>query len=95
MRPDVSAYYPFLLYFNQIYGSFIKVFVLFRLDRQRWTRQNTTGAVSGSRRRQLLSRLSSVYMNAIAVTLYVIVIATIVGALPALSLGDLRDMIKP
>lgn len=37
--------YPFLLYFGQIMGAAVKSFVLFRLDRQRWTRQ-----ASGARR---------------------------------------------
>lgn len=31
--------YPFLLYFGQIMGAAVKSFVMFRLDRQRWTRQ--------------------------------------------------------
>lgn len=34
-----SIRYPFLLYFSQIMGAAVKSFVLFRLDRQRWTRQ--------------------------------------------------------
>lgn len=41
-RPRVSVTYPFLLYFNQIYGSMMKTYVFFRLDRQKWTRQKTT-----------------------------------------------------
>lgn len=41
-RPSVSALYPFFLYYNQIVGSLVKTYVLFRLDKQRWTRQNTT-----------------------------------------------------
>ncbi|MDH4441369.1 MAG: glycosyltransferase, partial [Rhizobium sp.] len=28
--------------FNQIFGSIMKVFVFFHLDRQKWTRQKTT-----------------------------------------------------
>ena len=32
--------YPFLLYFGQIVGASVKSYVLFRLDRQRWTRQS-------------------------------------------------------
>lgn len=32
--------YPFLLYFGQVMGAAVKSFVLFRLDRQRWTRQS-------------------------------------------------------
>ncbi len=30
--------HPFVLYFGQISGAMIKTFVLFRLDRQKWTR---------------------------------------------------------
>jgi mannuronan synthase len=32
--------YPFLLYFGQIVGAAVKSYVMFRLDRQRWTRQS-------------------------------------------------------
>ncbi len=35
--------YPFLLYFGQIVGAGVKSFILFRLDRQRWTRQSAAG----------------------------------------------------
>lgn len=40
-RPVLSFYYPFLIYYNQIWGSLIKTYVMFRLDRQSWTRQKT------------------------------------------------------
>lgn len=33
--------YTFLLYFGQIVGAAVKSYVSFRLDRQKWTRQNT------------------------------------------------------
>ncbi len=32
--------YPILLYFGQITGAAVKTYVMFRLDRQRWTRQS-------------------------------------------------------
>ncbi len=35
--------HPFILYFSQISGAIIKTFVLFRLDRQKWTRQGSSG----------------------------------------------------
>jgi len=41
-RPRVSALWPALLYFNQIYGSLVKIYVLSHLNRQKWTRQKTT-----------------------------------------------------
>ncbi|MOA24606.1 hypothetical protein D3C78_1452930 [compost metagenome] len=33
--------YPLILYYNQVLGAMVKVYVFFRLDRQSWTRQNT------------------------------------------------------
>ena len=33
--------HPPILYFGQVVGAAIKTFVLFRLDKQKWTRQNT------------------------------------------------------
>ncbi|MFT5797424.1 MAG: glycosyltransferase Alg8 [Candidatus Azotimanducaceae bacterium] len=35
--------HPFILYFSQVSGAIIKTFVLFRLDRQKWTRQGSGG----------------------------------------------------
>ena len=49
-RSDISGLWPVLLYFNQIYGSLIKIYMLSHLNRQRWTRQKTSFASSASRR---------------------------------------------
>jgi mannuronan synthase len=35
--------FPILLYFSQIAGAITKSFIMFRLDRQKWTRQDTAG----------------------------------------------------
>ena len=43
VRPTISGLYPPLLYYSQVYGALLKTWVLFRLDRQRWTRQNIAG----------------------------------------------------
>lgn len=45
----LSISWPLLIYFNQIYGSFIKVYILNHLYKQKWTRQKTTLRNSGSR----------------------------------------------
>ncbi|MEJ2741459.1 MAG: glycosyltransferase family 2 protein [Gammaproteobacteria bacterium] len=37
----VGPLYPLILYYNQIVGSLMKIYVVFRLDRQSWTRQKT------------------------------------------------------
>ncbi|MDT8857112.1 glycosyltransferase [Paracoccaceae bacterium Fryx2] len=47
--------YPFLLYFSQIVGAAVKSFVMFRLDRQRWTRQT-----AGSAPRPAAARLGNI-----------------------------------
>ena len=49
--------HPFILYFGQVTGSLIKTFVLFRLDRQKWTRQT---AANGSKKAvALMDRMKS------------------------------------
>ncbi len=40
-RKETHWSYPFLLYYGQVYGALIKTYVMFRLDRQKWTRQKT------------------------------------------------------
>lgn len=37
----VGPAFPLMLYFNQIFGSALKIYVFFRLDIQSWTRQKT------------------------------------------------------
>jgi len=61
--------YPFLLYFGQLFGAAIKTSVMFRLDRQRWTRQSTTVARVADAGR--LRAVSSSYMHILAVGLLV------------------------
>lgn len=41
-RHPVDPLYPFVLYYNQIVGSLMKVYSMFHMDQQSWTRQKTT-----------------------------------------------------
>lgn len=82
VRRDVTVYYPLVLYFNQIFGSFIKVFVLFHLDRQKWTRQKTVGSRELSVWRMRWNLWSSRYALATWVVLFIMVVANVTGALP-------------
>lgn len=41
IRGKFSVTWPLLLYFNQVYGSMVKVYILHHIYRQSWTRQNT------------------------------------------------------
>ncbi len=78
-RPMVSVWYVPLLYFNQIFGSFIKILVFFRLDRQRWTRQNTTLKPSDTPIFDRFKRYSSVYVTVVAVAVYLAALAVVTG----------------
>ncbi len=78
-RTHVSAWYPFLLYYNQIMGSLIKTMVLFRLDKQKWTRQNTVLQLNRSSLRERLTQFSSLYMHAFALVVFLGALATLAG----------------
>ncbi|MGH6926083.1 MAG: glycosyltransferase [Propylenella sp.] len=92
VREQVTVYYPFLLYFNQVYGSLIKIYILFRLDRQKWTRQNTSSPRStGAGTYRRFAPLSSAYMHTLALGLLVVSLATVIGVLPLVLPGDIVD----
>lgn len=55
--------FPFLLYFSQLYGALVKSYVLFRLDRQKWTRQSTGIAAVRRTVGQRVVAASSTYMT--------------------------------
>ena len=57
--------YPFLLYFGQLYGALVKSYVLFRLDRQKWTRQSAGGAAMRLTSGERLTAASSIHMHAL------------------------------
>ncbi|WP_213875213.1 glycosyltransferase family 2 protein [Pseudomonas sp. dw_358] len=38
----IGPAYPIILYYNQVMGAMVKIYVFFRLDRQSWTRQPTS-----------------------------------------------------
>jgi glycosyltransferase Alg8 len=72
--------YPFLLYFSQIVGALVKSFILFRLDRQKWTRQDT--ATAGRKKteiRILPSGSLSLYLHGLAVCWLVFGVAWVAG----------------
>ncbi len=80
-RPRVSVFYPFLLYFNQIFGSLVKVHITFRLDRQKWTRQKTTSA-RAAKRPFAAGAAMSTYMHGLSLVAFLTVLAWSVDVLP-------------
>ena len=66
-RPTISGLYPPLIYFGQVYGALLKTYILFRLDRQRWTRQNITFEIRLSPWHARLQNLGSAYLHVLAI----------------------------
>lgn len=58
--------YPVLLYFGQIAGALVKSYILFRLDRQKWTRQSA-GTATILPAGQRLRRAGSAYLHALTI----------------------------
>lgn len=59
----VGPMYPILLYFNQIFGALMKVYVTFRLDRQSWTRQKTVAKQSDDKFQRVFNIYSARLMT--------------------------------
>ena len=86
-RKTVSATYPFLLYYNQVVGSIVKTIILFRLDRQRWTRQKTTANRSMSSIRAKWMTVSSAYMHSLSIVGLVVIVAFLLNILTPIDLS--------
>lgn len=80
-RSVVSPWWPLLLYYNQIVGSFVKLYMVYHLDQQKWTRQKTTLAAADLDWRGRLAKASSPFMLAVASTAFVILLGLSIGAL--------------
>jgi glycosyltransferase Alg8 len=79
VRHKTSWLYPFLLYYNQIYGALIKTYIFFRLNRQSWTRQKTKLITQQSVWKRRLTELSSLAMHSLALLAFICCIGLIAG----------------
>lgn len=79
VRRSIGGLYPLLLYYNQVYGALVKTFILFRLDRQRWTRQNITAPAASLAERW--QRLSSAFVHGLALAALVAAVGFATGLL--------------
>jgi glycosyltransferase Alg8 len=86
VRSTISGLYPLLIYFGQVYGALLKTYILFRLDRQRWTRQNIAARLALSTREARLRSLASLYLHGLAVGVLatLVALATNVLSMPRL-----------
>jgi mannuronan synthase len=84
VRPTIGGLYPLLIYYNQLYGAFLKTYILFRLDRQRWTRQDIAlkAPLPAGRRAAFLRAAGSLYLHVLALAALVAAVAVYAGLLP-------------
>lgn len=80
-RPTISGLYPPLIYFGQVYGALVKTYILFRLDRQRWTRQNIGAGVRLASREARWQGFGSVYLHLLALGTVATAVALTTGLL--------------
>ncbi len=74
----IGPAYPFILYFNQIFGSLVKIYVFFRLDRQSWTRQKTRFSANAASFQQRLNKWSSRVMTFSSVSIFLALVMAMV-----------------
>ncbi|WP_087464616.1 glycosyltransferase family 2 protein [Oleiphilus messinensis] len=75
---NVGPAYPLMLYYNQIFGAIMKIYVFFRLDRQSWTRQPTQLKRNLASFQQWFNRWSSRSMTFSALSLFGAILITLV-----------------
>lgn len=81
VRPTISGLYPPLIYFGQVYGALVKTYILFRLDRQRWTRQNIEVQPVLSAGEARLRNLTSIYLHGLAIGVLATAVALVTNVL--------------
>ena len=92
-RDTISGLYPPLLYFNQVYGALIKTYMLFRLDRQRWTRQQIAAAEpERGRIATFLRNTGSAYIHALALLALFTAVAFLTGLLQLPTFSQLASL---
>jgi glycosyltransferase Alg8 len=82
VRKEVSLWYPFLLWYNQVVGSLIKTFIVCHMQRQKWTRQQTVLRESRSVLRRATAGLVSHYVHVISLSALFVVIAVWIDIIP-------------
>ena len=72
-RKDILPSWPFFLYFNQLVGSFVKIYIWDHLYKQSWTRQKTK-LKTDDMFLQKYRKISSDAMTIIKITFFIIIV---------------------
>ena len=82
-RKQISITWPFFIYFNQIYGSLVKIYMLNHLNKQKWTRQKTTLAQQGSIFERWYQQSSSNISMTAGIAMFITSVAFVIGVFDA------------
>jgi glycosyltransferase Alg8 len=74
----IGPAYPLILYYNQICGALVKIYVFFRLDQQSWTRQKTKLSNEHASYQRWFNNWSSRAMTFSAASIFVAALLTMV-----------------
>lgn len=86
-RLDVT--FPFMLYFNQLAASLVKVYILFRLPIQRWANRGDQRATEGSDSDWRWKRRMAAYLTGFWVSVFVLGVLLFTGSLPGTPMDHL------
>jgi glycosyltransferase Alg8 len=92
-----DGYYPLLLYYNQIVGALVKIHVLFRLDRQSWTRQGIYSSATSSIFARRVRTVWDTYCQGLSIAFLMLFLLFYCGVLhvPPLSMLHVTSSFQP
>ncbi|SOB91589.1 glycosyltransferase Alg8 [Rhodobacter sp. JA431] len=81
--------WPFLMYYNQVWGGMLKSVLTYHLDRQSWTRQ----AIK-TRRADRLSRTTGWALHAATLACFALAVGTMIGVITDVSPGTTTEIAR-
>lgn len=75
----INPLYPLVLYYNQVAGSAMKVYALFNMNKQSWTRQKTTLESSSVNIDAMINRVSTNVMLFSSVSIFFGVVSVLIS----------------
>lgn len=73
--------FPFLIYILQVSNAIIKVYILFRLPRQRWSNRTTTVATQVSENKIWIKNIAAIYLTSFYLSALIVLLALYTGTL--------------
>ncbi len=81
--------FPFLIYILQISNALIKIYILFRLPRQRWTNRASTASLQVADNKEWIKHLMAMYLTVLYSSALIVFLALYTGALETYSWNEI------